>query len=45
MDEEAENYDAMPFYVEQLKVIHDTEQYILDVNCDHLYEFDQTLYR
>ena len=40
MDENDEKFDQMPFYIEQLKQINETEQYILDVNCDHLYEFD-----
>jgi len=35
----------MPFYIERLKTIYETEQYILDVNCEHIYEFDQGLYR
>lgn len=35
----------MPYYIEQLKNIYETQQYILDVNCDHIYEFDQGLYR
>lgn len=45
MDENSEDYGALPFYMEQLKNINETEQYILDVNCDHVYEFDQGLYR
>jgi DNA replication licensing factor MCM4 len=45
MDENDEKFDQMPFYIEQLKQINETEQYILDVNCDHLYEYDQSLYR
>lgn len=45
MDENEEKFDQMPYYIEQLKIINETEQYILDVNCDHLYEFDQGLYR
>ncbi len=45
MDENDDRYDKMPYYIEQLKNINETEQYILDVNCDHIYEFDQGLYR
>lgn len=40
MDENDDKFDQMPFYIEQLKNINETEQYILDVNCDHIYEFD-----
>ncbi len=28
-----------------MKNIHATENYILDVNCDHIFEYDQSLYR
>lgn len=35
----------MPFYIEQLKHINETESYVLDVDCEHIYEFDQNLYR
>jgi DNA replication licensing factor MCM4 len=35
----------MPHYIELLKDIHETQIYILDVNCDHIYEHDQALYR
>ena len=45
MDEDDEKYDQMPYYVEQLKQINETEQFIMDINCDHIYEYDQALYR
>lgn len=38
-------YSRQPFYIERLHEIHETEQYILDVDCDHLFEYDQSLYR
>jgi len=43
--EDDEDYSRAPFYVERLREIHETEQYILDVDCEHLFEFDPSLYR
>lgn len=40
-----DDFGKEPFYIERLREIHETEQYILDVDCDHLYEFDNGLYR
>ena len=31
--------------IEQLKMIKDTETYILDIDCDHIYQFSQQLYK
>lgn len=45
LNDEDENYTQAPFYVEQLKQIKETEEYILDIDCDHVYEYDQLLYR
>jgi ethanolamine utilization protein EutA (predicted chaperonin) len=45
MDENDDNFDRAPYYVERLKEIQETEQYILDVNCDHIFEYDNSLYR
>jgi DNA replicative helicase MCM subunit Mcm2 (Cdc46/Mcm family) len=45
IDENEERYDQEPYYIEQLRNIRETEQYILDVDCDHIFEFDQGLYR
>ena len=40
-----EDFGRAPFYVERLREIHETEQYILDIDCDHLWEYDNSLYR
>lgn len=45
VNEDVEDFTQAPFYIEQLKQIRDTEIYMLDVDCDHIYQFDQTLYR
>lgn len=38
-------FDQEPYYVQRLKEISETEIYSLDVDCDHLFEFDEGLYR
>ncbi len=38
-DQEAETAQE-PFYFLELKQVIDTEEYILNVNCDHVYEQD-----
>lgn len=43
-DDEAA-YSRQPFYIERLQEIHETEQYILDVDCEHIFEYDSSLYR
>ncbi len=43
--ESDDDYTKEPFYIDRLREIHETEQYILDVDCDHVFEFDNSLYR
>jgi DNA replicative helicase MCM subunit Mcm2 (Cdc46/Mcm family) len=43
--EDDEDFGRAPFYIERLREIHETEQFVLDVDCDHIFEFDSTLYR
>lgn len=45
LEEDSEDFTQQPYYIEQLKMIKDTETYMLDVNCDHVYQFSQALYR
>jgi hypothetical protein len=39
-DDQDDNYLKAPYYVDQLKQIKEIEEYVLDVNCDHIYQFD-----
>ena len=41
VNEDTEDFTKEPFYVEQLKQIKETEIYVLDVDCDHVYSYDQ----
>ena len=43
--EDDEDFGRAPFYFERLKEIHETEQYVLEVDCDHVFEYDNGLYR
>lgn len=45
VDENEDNFDRLPHYLEQLKLINETQNYTLDVNCEHIFEFDTSLYR
>ena len=45
-DEEGDDqYLAQPFYFEKLKELKELEETVLEVDCDHIYMFDQALYR
>lgn len=37
MGEDEEDFTKAPYYIEQLKQVMETEQYVLDVNCDHIF--------
>ena len=42
---EMERFNQEPHYIKLLKQIAETEDYTLEVDCDHLYEFNPSLYR
>lgn len=47
-DEDMENddkYMSSPFYWEKLKVLRELEENVLEVDCEHLRQFDPQLYR
>ena len=47
-DEDEDNDDAYtkaPQYIEKLKEMREMESPILEVDCDHIFQFDQALYR
>lgn len=45
IDENSDNYDIYPHYIKQLKEIRDTQNYVLDVDCEHIFKFDAGLYK
>jgi len=40
-----ERYMQEPYYITKLKQIAETEEYTLDVDCEHVFKFNQQLYR
>ena len=44
LEKDRENIAAMPYYMEQLKQILETEQYVLNLDCRHLKEHDANLH-
>lgn len=40
-----EQFMAEPFYISKLKNMSETEDYTLEVDCDHLYEYKKSLYK
>lgn len=44
-DEDMENYETQPFYIQKLREIHEMEESVLPVDCDHVFQYDQGLYR
>lgn len=37
VNEDSDDFTQAPYYIDQLKNIKETEVYILDINCDHVY--------
>lgn len=44
-DQGNERYMQEPYYITKLKQIAETEEYTLDVDCDHIYNYNQQLYK
>ena len=40
-----DQFNVEPHYITKLKEMQETEDYGLDVNCTHLYEFNKGLYK
>lgn len=39
-----EDISAVPLYTQLLKEIQETEEYVLNVDCEHLFNFNNKLY-
>ena len=42
---DADRYTQKPFYIQKLQQIAETEEFTLDVDCDHLFQYNENLYR
>lgn len=40
-----EQFNIEPFYITKLKEMQETEEYTLEVDCNHLFDFKKSLYR
>jgi hypothetical protein len=40
-----DQFTKKPFYWERLQELREFEDSVLEVNCDHLFQYDQSLYR
>ena len=45
LEKDRDSISGMPYYMNQLKQISETEEYILNLDCNHLFEFDPQLHR
>ena len=43
--EDEEDFTKLPYYVEQINQLFETETNTLEINCEHIYQFDEMLYR
>jgi len=43
-DDDQIEFNAEPHYISLLKQCAETEEYVLDVDCDHLFQFNKQLY-
>ena len=44
-NDDDQNFNIEPYYITLLKQLAITEELVLDINCDHLIEFNRSLYR
>lgn len=44
LEDENEDISELTHYTKELKYISETEDFTLNVDCEHLYQFDATLY-
>ena len=44
-DENDDQFTKAPFYFGKLTLLRQMEETVLEVNCDHIFQFDQALYR
>ena len=44
-DDDDEQYQRAPYYIQKLREVRELDGNVLDVDCDHVFQFDQALYR
>jgi hypothetical protein len=44
-DQTDEQFNTEPYYITQLKNMAETEDYTLEVDCNHLFDYKKALYK
>ena len=44
-DDDDEAYQKAPYYIQRLREVRELDGHCLDIDCDHVFQFDQMLYR
>ena len=44
-DEDDQQYQKAPYYIQKLKEVRELDGNVLEIDCDHVFQFDQMLYR
>jgi len=45
LEKDRDNINCVPYYMDQMKMIAETEIYVLNLDCRHLHEHDSSLYQ
>ena len=44
-DEDDQQFQRAPYYIQKLREVRELDGNVLDIDCDHVFQFDQMLYR
>ena len=44
-EEDDGKFQKAPYYIQRLKEVREMDATVLDIDCDHVFQFDQMLYR
>jgi len=44
-EEDDQKFQKAPYYIQRLKEVREMDANVLDIDCDHVFQFDQMLYR
>ena len=44
-DDDDQQYQRAPYYIQKLKEVRELDGNVLDIDCDHVFQFDQHLYK
>lgn len=44
-DDDDAQFQRAPYYIQKLRDVRELDGNVLDIDCDHVFQFDQMLYR